>query len=574
MWIPFSSHSRAAVVSKKRERSPSPALGEPSAKRRVGSLISTHSPRPSDAVIAATIAFPPKTINSLPPEILHQIFDLVFPPEHLLRARPHSRNFERTRAWRKSMLAKRELVSVCRTWYLSGISFLYRNVTFLTMRQIGSFYLTLTSAPRLGAFVRTISFMSDNELALFEEDTAYRDLKAIFELCPRLTRVNDLPPASDVDAIPFPAVPPTVTALNIGSQRMPFEVYNQLSRIMTCPPHPLAPGRESIEIRALEELSLVAEDARFDVRGFDDVSIAFPHLHTLHLICTNPCATFATKWHMPKLRRLTFRVPDGTLTESPAALHRSFGRFLAQHGRALEYLAFPPWYPDLEDGRFDNTVHDYAPLLAHCPAVRHLVLPGDHDISAAHTSPSVHWVDVWTMRVPGLARCGADGFVAARFPNLKGLRRLDMALLWKLIEPPCAIDPSVRGDWMITYPGIVLAQREREGVCHVTYLPVNEAEMLLAKTAAEVASEDEEEDVLVVDDEEAQDALVADDEEEDALSNSEESSVESGDERDEASEELESDDGQPPDLRRLLQATMPQRVFATLERVLDLFTAA
>lgn len=155
------------------------------------------------------------------------------------------------------------------------------------------------------------------------------------------------------------------------------------------------------------------------------------------------------------------------------------------------------------------------------------------------------------------------------------MRRIDMALIWKLIEPPGAMDPSVRGNWTIAYPGIVLAQTERDGVCHLMDLPVGEAEMLLAKTAAEVVSDDEEEYALVAaDEEEEEDALGASEDEEDPLSNSEESLSGLRFWDDDAWAELESDAGEPfqLQLRRVLQETMPERVFATLERVVSIFS--
>ncbi|KAJ7783979.1 hypothetical protein DFH07DRAFT_1055072 [Mycena maculata] len=379
--------------------------------------------------ICKQIAEGTSTLSGIPPEILHAIFDLVIPPENLLnpslQCGPNS-------AWCNAMVTKRALVFVCRDWYLAGIDFLYRHIVIRRLADLFDLSDTLNVQPALGQLVRTITFMAFLPPPYY--DHAYATVERILQRCPNVTSVNDLPPFCPLIRYPFPPLPATVTSLKIGPFDHNLDVLDVLR--LSC-------GR-------LQELSLPAADDEL----FDAEALSFPHLHTLSLTIgststTTTMRTFAAKWTLPRLQRLTFRV---SVDLDPAhALSADYRHILALHGRRLTYLAFPGAYPR---AAYPDD-EDFGPLLALCPAVEHLVLPAYATVAAPATHPSVKWLDTWCPAI-----YDADAPAPAPSPCFPHAARrlLDCALAPHIADVPRALDPRVGGTWALAYPGLAVEQ--------------------------------------------------------------------------------------------------------------------
>ncbi|KAJ6599704.1 hypothetical protein DFH09DRAFT_1355819 [Mycena vulgaris] len=457
----------------KRRRSESRDRDQPPSKRHVKTSISETSRLSS----GPSSAFAGKTIASLPTELLDYIFELVLPPEYLLRPRRctfvhgssavnvsnAAKVYTENTAWHESMLSKKGLVSVCRDWYLRGTSHLYRNIIIKDLHTLDLLSRTLTAQPHLGGFVRTITFTIRVELFW---DEVYEDLARIFTLCPKLVRVNDLPPKFDPGekgfpwenveedlAPPFPALPPSVTALAIGPYRNPpSSAYDMLKD--SC--------------RWLEELHIHLDNTA----AFPPLPLSFPHLHTLHLTCTghNDPKTSLAHWDMPALRNLTFRLSQLRVRVNTLqhAVFPEYQRILKLHGESLEYVAFPA--PSMFSSD-DLALCDYGPLLALCPAAARVVLPVQHRISADSAMPgTVRFLDLWSeCRGPWLVE-GNDLDIKTHFPAAK-VRLLDCVFENIVHELPRAVDPAscAPGEWILGYPCFALYQREQHGVAHLMY---------------------------------------------------------------------------------------------------------
>ncbi|KAJ7677165.1 hypothetical protein B0H17DRAFT_1139812 [Mycena rosella] len=430
------------VSPNKRRRSESSDDAEPPAKRRAGS--SGHS----------SVAFTPKTLAFLPSELLHCIFEMVLLPDNSLQPRGTTTQEEQRsaidRAWRESMSAKSTLVSVCRGWYLPGSTFLYRNITLANLRQVDALWRTLNACPQFGELVRTITFMSTIQCEVFCEDTAHEDMARIFELCPRLTRVNDLPPNEYArlpkPKHPYPALPSTVTALHLGPHRMPRTyIYDTLAE--SC-------GR-------LEELSI-------DIDGhktFDSLALSFPRLHTLRITCNGRSESALAMWDMPALMNLTFRASrHAARNDRLVTVFDEYERILTLHGANLQSLVFPPHYHMVMWD--DVELRDYGRVIAKCPILEHVVVPAKYyDLApvGGHPHPAVRWVDVW--RDEDIYDVILTTDMKPHFPAIAGVRTIYAALAPLIIDLPRAVPPSVREDQCISLPGLDLIQEDH----HLTY---------------------------------------------------------------------------------------------------------
>ncbi|KAJ7092342.1 hypothetical protein B0H15DRAFT_170655 [Mycena belliarum] len=394
----------------------------------------------------------PRTYSNLPAEILHTIFGLAIPHEDLLNP---SLVYGPNSAWCHAMAMKSALVLVCRAWYLAGIDFLYRHVSFRRPLDLIYFCESLEETPRLAQLVRSINFMSYVPPAM--HDDISDSVKVILQKCTALTSVNDLPPFLPPSRLAV-AFPPTITSIKLSV----FDHINHVRWLL----------RE--HCGHLEELTMPVDSPNggaIDL-ALEDQELLFPRLHTLTLLLTSesavPMSSLGAKWRMPRLRRLTLSLPYSTMLESAAfwwaAGPEDYCPFLTRHGRTLDYLAFNGYH------RYDDEdVCELDPLIALCPAVTHLVVPHNYCASyggAVH--PSVKWLDVWFAG----ASDGVDDwpFMASRFPNLVGHRIIDPGLLPHIPDPGLVFDPRVADEWALEFPGLVIKQDQyADGVTRICF---------------------------------------------------------------------------------------------------------
>ncbi|KAJ7450330.1 hypothetical protein B0H11DRAFT_322963 [Mycena galericulata] len=379
------------------------------------------------------------TLQGIPSEILHEIFDRVVPPENLLNPSLHCGP---NSAWCNAMVTKRALVLVSRDWYQAGIDFVYRHIVIRRLSQLPELLETLTALPGLGALVRSITFMCYVPCAF--HDSTYATMERILQLCPGVTGVHDLLPFFVPIRYPFPALPKTITSIKIGPHDHAVDILDMLR--LSC-------GQ-------LLELALPAADDPL----FDEENIIFPHLHTLCLTIGSgfgDMQTFASKWKLPQLKSLTFRLSADL--DPGHSLATDYRHILKLHGRRLKYLAFPGLYPRYARPHPLDDPEDFGHLVALCPAVEQLVLPAHATCFDTYTHPSVKWLDIWC---PSIHEEPAPSEHAAspRFPNVEIRRLLDPALVPHIEDLPRTIDPRASGSWTLSFPGLAVEQQEGTAV--------------------------------------------------------------------------------------------------------------
>ncbi|KAJ7726779.1 hypothetical protein B0H16DRAFT_263548 [Mycena metata] len=515
------------LSSRKRRQSHSEslALEEPSAKRHAGfRLFRTFQLGTSQPETMV----PKKTITDLPPEIIEMVFEMVFPP-YSLRARPRGYECGPTNyGWRKTLAGKMAIMSVCRAWSLSGRPFLYRDITILSRRGLDALWWTFHHNHDLGRLVRSLSFVfSAVPATIFSEDRSCRDMADILTLCLLVKRLDFLPDAGGYSLTePLPIIPSTITSLTLGSHigfaQMRFALMPQ-----TCD--------------RLQELCITLED--HPSKDFIESPMSFARLHTLQLTCRGRCEDcvpniLTAAWDMPQLKRVIFRRPESLLWDGDP--FPEYTCFLERHGLRLEYLEFPDCGPP--EGQ------DFGSLLILCPVLQHLVLPASARIGEEYKFPTVRWLDVWCTRED-------DAVDPTPWPNVDTIRRLDPQLLKVILDLPRACDPRSRWEQQLVWPGLALLKVERDGISHL--LQPDEAE----KGRMSIDWNEDADDGEAVDVETLPDPW------------DEYNSSRSGESSDTECDVLEEEPTEPepvlrPGLRRLLQVTMPKRVFARLERVL------
>ncbi|KAJ6555147.1 hypothetical protein DFH09DRAFT_574216 [Mycena vulgaris] len=374
---------------------------------------------------------------SLPPEILHDIFNMAIPPDCLLNP---SISCGPNSAWCSSMVAKRSVILVSKSWYDAGIDLLYRNIVIRRVPAMQALLVALTTKPRLGAFVRNITVSC--HVPTTYSSTIHPDLTQILSFCSALRSLNHLPPFPPPKPYPFPPMPPTITSLKLSRHDRISAVYDTL--LQSC--------------AQLTELSINAKDDEV----FDALQLSFPCLHTLSLTLGGDVAVqnFSTKWDMPKLRRLTFRVSSDFKTEHNLAL--SYHHLIQTHGRKLQYLAFPGLIPAVAPVSPAIAI-DFTPLLGMCPVLEHVVFPHNHWLSGHRSFPSITSVDLWKSELYKNLRLSDQKF--PRFPNIESPPRfLDTALIALIDDVPRTFDRRVRGNWSLAFPGLGIRQDEKDGL--------------------------------------------------------------------------------------------------------------
>ncbi|KAJ7466277.1 hypothetical protein B0H11DRAFT_2049063 [Mycena galericulata] len=378
----------------------------------------------------------------LPPELLHEIFERALPPDFLLDPSLHHGP---NSAWCASMRTKRALISVCRSWYTAGVDLLYRTIALRRMPDIPRLLAALEGKPWLGSLIRDVTVMC--YVPPTYRQGCDRDIAHVFTLCPNVVRLSHIPPVADLRT-PTPIVPPTVTSLTLG-QNVPLSAVHAV--LQQCSAQ-------------LHHLALHVEDNA----ALDAHPLPFPLLESLALTLqgslvpptTKTKSTFSTRWAMPRLVRLSFRLCPGITLAGPHALAAAYHHFLSLHGGWLRVLAFPGMYPAFADTHARGV--DYAPLLRLCGStLQHLVLPEEHyykfnsDLESPGILRDVRWLDLWAGNTNNNSDLRASLGISAGM----AFRMLDPALISHICDP-WAFHPAVRGSWALAFPGLSLRQED------------------------------------------------------------------------------------------------------------------
>ncbi|KAJ7722598.1 hypothetical protein B0H16DRAFT_347549 [Mycena metata] len=410
----------------------------------------------------------------IPVEILHEIFKFALPSDNLLNPSLH---LGPNSPWCNATRLKLAIVSVCKVWQEVGTPYLYHNIAIRRVHMIEGLLDTLTSAPELGELVHAINFLCYVPSNYF--DSVGPDMYQIFARCPSLVdlelswpfdlrkpvpRDQDEDTASDAEdndsddargdrgvfsywTFPLPST--ALTSFKLG------ETFHFPRLLQECS-------------GSLQELSIISVDHK----SFD-VEISFPCLRTLNVTLAegDPDGTFASKWHMPEVRRLTLSTfCDVTSTETVLDWAK---HILGLLGPQLQYLAFPGQYSRVT--RATQDLEDVGYLLRMCPSIEHLVLSAHHVVSNDEDGfPNVKFLDMWRSNVhvwddptatplsPSRTFVSVPEFLdfeeLAHFPNLEHVRLLDTVLFFLVSDVPRTFDCDERTEWHFTFPGLSIRQ--------------------------------------------------------------------------------------------------------------------
>ncbi|KAJ7258405.1 hypothetical protein B0H12DRAFT_1218264, partial [Mycena haematopus] len=326
MWFPFYSQKRQDLPVVERERQESP-------RKRA-----RHTEPSQTQPLVRNVA-PRVTINSLPPELLMEIFDLAVPADGFLRTRAFSGDDAQRPnihpAWRHSMAVKRAIPSVCKSWCMMGRRLLYRDVTILDVRGIKALHSTVLANPDLARLIRNLTFIFYIDTQRFRHDQYCPEIADIITNSTALRRVNLFPYGGSWPSnhYRFPRLPPSVISMGVGSHVRLWGFASHLLRHNSNQLQEL-----HIPLKALLGSSLMV------------LRNSFPQLHTLHLTCSGEYKAsddtlplgMIKHWDMPNLRRVTFRTRDSNNSPGDSeGLYDEYKYFLRLYGEKLEYIQFP-----------------------------------------------------------------------------------------------------------------------------------------------------------------------------------------------------------------------------------------
>ncbi|KAH6913860.1 hypothetical protein BKA70DRAFT_1259693 [Coprinopsis sp. MPI-PUGE-AT-0042] len=356
--------------------------------------------------------------ESLPTEVLLQVFDRLLPPRCLL---DHTGVYTETSPLTMAKNQKKILMRVCRSWHQIIKPLLYENVVIRRHPQLFLLLESVQRTPSNAPLVRGLHIA-----CCIQEPWAGAFSKALQRT---LDCLNAL--ISFTLYAPSTKLPPSFTLPHFphGLSTLRLEPYDVQSRTNALD---LAVAlRLDLSIFAsLRELSLysLSADTSFATGSEPFMDLQLPSLEEITLIpmCPQWLSCIST-WYMPNLRRATLNAVRSITTA-----------FLERHGKTLKELQLIPkgcnvWrYNTPSEGTKELSLQSL------CPRLVHLVASADFLIPWALQHDRVQWVDLWApVDLSPLPRWLNPN----EWPSLRQVRVLSKALV-HLDALPFGLPPS------------------------------------------------------------------------------------------------------------------------------------
>jgi F-box-like len=347
-------------------------------------------------------------IESLPTEVLLQVFDRLLPPRYL---------YEYTAAHTENSLLsiattqKKALMSVCRSWHQASKPFLYEDVV---IRRHPQLFLILDSIRRTPSNARLVKSL--HITCFIQESWAGAFSKALQQTVDSLDALTSFTFHAAVTALPPSFTLPHFTH---GLVTLRVEPYDAVSRTNALD---LAVAlRLDLSVFAnLQELSLYslsADDSFSSSKALMSLQLPLLEEITLIPIC-NTWLSCITTWYMPNLRRATLTAGKNTTTA-----------FLNRHGCKLKELQLIRRGSHAAAYRKDGTaegIQDRS-LQSLCPQLEHLVISTAYLTSWSLQHDKLHSLDLWVRAGLSHPPC-TDGLTLDQCPLLRRLRIFSEAL--------------------------------------------------------------------------------------------------------------------------------------------------
>jgi hypothetical protein len=360
--------------------------------------------------------------GKLPNELLREILLEAIPPRIFLD--PHIGRGPNS-AWCNAIRTKRSIVLVCKNWYECAIQILYEDIVFRRRGQIERFLVALSSNTRLPLLVKSVHVASH---LIHAYDT---HLNRLFRMTPNVTRLTvGMGPVAGLEKRHFRERRSQFPHPQAGLEKV---THLEIS-------DPASVDNFAVKIHLFKSLKFLALSLH-NSPGFVPVNHLRRYtqgcLEELQISvgaddnCDNEILKIvADIWRFPALCHLTI-IQKGFGTKIMPAYHK----LLASYGHQLEYLSITVSRSERADEGFTpserlSTAHIQT-LICRCPQLNHLVIPPVVIKNEPLFHDNLHRVDIWTDKsVPESEVDRMRGlFTTAHFPNLRGVRFVDWALL-------------------------------------------------------------------------------------------------------------------------------------------------
>ncbi|KAH7886312.1 hypothetical protein F5I97DRAFT_1794945, partial [Phlebopus sp. FC_14] len=308
-------------------------------------------------------------------------------------------------AWCQMLRQLKAFVLVCHMWRDVGTDLLYRCVVIRRFGQLPALLRSLQRDPKLGPMVCELQincFVPRGCRAVFEQGLAQ-----LWPLCPNATRLALDHQTDDTRGFPsvLDSMLPSIVELQFGPD---YSIQRAFPLLLQCT------GLVALSITFGDYIG-EADDIPFVVLE------SLEELHISHTLwCHEPrktdvCAIISKHCSLPRLRRLTAKLPPHSLMANGRTLYR----LLCAHGEELTHLSTCFSVVPLQE-----EVQKYLNL---CPSLQHFST-NEHTGITRLSHPKLEYLDVWVLYFDSLIRvCVFDW--RAHLPALRMVRFLDSALL-------------------------------------------------------------------------------------------------------------------------------------------------
>ncbi|KAH7912574.1 hypothetical protein BJ138DRAFT_1125100 [Hygrophoropsis aurantiaca] len=386
-----------------------------------------------------------------PFEIWREIFQQVIPPSIFLDSSlcrgPRS-------LWCHALRTKKDLISVCKTWYNVGIHLLYQQIVLRRFPQIYSLLQCLALNSDLGPMIKDITvscFVLSDDSPLIKSE-----LNRLLNYCPLVSHFtlafesptrSELYSPSDFLAAATHMLS-NITHLEFGpkvifSDVVPYLTHCKSLISLTFDMHGQTSGDMATEV--------------VDLPMLETLQISWDSKHLNEAAVLGDIAF----WSMPRLHRFTIHQTEFWM--DMAELY--YFPFLKKYGPALSTLCVA-----VSRAVFSGVIPRTSfvqSLLDFCPNLEHLAIFSPV-LAEKMSHKTLKWIDIWASAYNRLPAPGEDhfpapddveGFMKAQdFPMLRGVRTPDWALpsttgpALHLRVPPNMIGGGESMEWL--FPGV------------------------------------------------------------------------------------------------------------------------
>ncbi|TFK74216.1 hypothetical protein BDN72DRAFT_76950 [Pluteus cervinus] len=385
----------------------------------------------------------PRPAPPLPLEIWTQIFKHTTICDYLVDYSPAAGLYSH---YLRDLRFRKGLLLVCRSWYMAGLSRLYRDVVFRRCTQISPFVETLRQIPHVQHLVKSMMFIFFVPLECHQ--SFEQDLQDLWEVCPGLTRLDyHMSLVVLGPSIPSPMFPmsASITHLALGDL-IPWNTIHDC-------------------LDQLRDVLVSLRVTLWNIPSYRTRALSFPRLTSLEIKTilgrsyTIPdISTIISQWDASALTNLTLRIAD-----QPFSSDLAFLDFLRKCGRRITFLQLDM---DNNDQRF----------LDLCPNLDHLVVrPTTHVSELTH--PKVKWVDIWPMKGgPSPEPANFDKELPG-LPALLGVRLFD-ASLYPFRPLVLAIPPDLSIRTRAGHPPQILEDELPQELC-ACWIQATKSELMI-----------------------------------------------------------------------------------------------